>query len=108
MQKTIMLPRTGLRLALVAALALWATDAALAGSATWKLNPTSGDWNTAANWSPSTVPNGAADTESCLWWRHGIRRQLLEERVAWIYARRARRVGGCCWRASARSSRFSC
>ena len=35
---------------------------AFAGSATWNLNPTNGDWNTAANWTPSTVPNGAADT----------------------------------------------
>jgi autotransporter-associated beta strand protein len=33
-----------------------------AGSATWNLNPTNGDWNTAANWTPPTVPNGSADT----------------------------------------------
>src|SRR4051794_28379241 len=32
-----------------------------AGSATWNLNPTSSDWNTAANWTPTTVPNGPAD-----------------------------------------------
>ncbi|MGH8094737.1 MAG: autotransporter-associated beta strand repeat-containing protein, partial [Chthoniobacterales bacterium] len=32
-----------------------------AGSATWDLNPTSGDWNTATNWTPATVPNGARD-----------------------------------------------
>src|SRR5712691_9214379 len=32
-----------------------------AGSATWNLNPTSGDWNTAANWTPNTVPNGPND-----------------------------------------------
>lgn len=32
-----------------------------AGSATWNLNPTSGDWNTATNWTPATVPNGPAD-----------------------------------------------
>ena len=31
-----------------------------AGSATWNLNPGSGDWNTATNWTPATVPNGAA------------------------------------------------
>jgi autotransporter-associated beta strand protein len=30
-----------------------------AGSATWNLNPTSDDWNTATNWMPATVPNGA-------------------------------------------------
>src|SRR4249919_3342757 len=35
---------------------------AQAGSATWNPNPTSGDWNTAANWIPATVPNGPADT----------------------------------------------
>ena len=33
-----------------------------AGSALWNLNPTSGDWNTVANWTPSTVPNGPRDT----------------------------------------------
>jgi len=32
-----------------------------AGSATWSSNPTSGDWNTAANWTPATVPNGPSD-----------------------------------------------
>jgi autotransporter-associated beta strand protein len=32
-----------------------------ADSATWNLNPTSSDWNTAANWSPNTVPNGPTD-----------------------------------------------
>jgi autotransporter-associated beta strand protein len=33
-----------------------------AGSAIWDLNPGSGDWNTATNWTPATVPNGSADT----------------------------------------------
>ncbi len=32
-----------------------------AGSATWKSSSVSGDWNTAANWTPSTVPNGTSD-----------------------------------------------
>jgi autotransporter-associated beta strand protein len=32
-----------------------------ADSATWNLNPTNGDWNTAANWTPQTVPNGPTD-----------------------------------------------
>src|SRR5947208_4772983 len=32
-----------------------------ADSAQWNLNPTSGDWNTAANWTPMTIPNGPAD-----------------------------------------------
>jgi autotransporter-associated beta strand protein len=39
-------------------LALRAADA---GSATWNLNPASGDWNTAANWMPNTVPNAPGD-----------------------------------------------
>jgi hypothetical protein len=30
---------------------------AFAGSATWNLNPTSNDWNTAENWRPQTIPN---------------------------------------------------
>lgn len=34
---------------------------AYADSAQWNLNPTSGDWNRAANWTPMTVPNGPAD-----------------------------------------------
>src|SRR6266513_1288812 len=33
----------------------------LAGSATWSSNPSSGDWNTAANWTPQTVPNSTTD-----------------------------------------------
>jgi autotransporter-associated beta strand protein len=33
-----------------------------AGSATWLLDPTSSDWNTPANWTPPSVPNGPADT----------------------------------------------
>jgi autotransporter-associated beta strand protein len=31
------------------------------GSATWKLDPSSSDWNTAVNWDPATVPNGSHD-----------------------------------------------
>ena len=34
----------------------------LAGSATWKKNPSSGDWNTAINWTAGGPPNGPADT----------------------------------------------
>jgi autotransporter-associated beta strand protein len=36
-------------------------NSADAGSAEWNLNPTSDDWNTAANWTPATVPNGSSD-----------------------------------------------
>jgi len=35
---------------------------AYAGSATWNLNPVSGDWYTPANWTPETVPSGELDT----------------------------------------------
>jgi len=37
------------------------SEALQAGSAVWKLAPTSEDWNTAANWTPETVPNDPAD-----------------------------------------------
>ncbi len=43
------------------ALLFLANGTAQGGSATWNLNPTSGDWNTAANWTPATVPNGLSD-----------------------------------------------
>ena len=42
-------------------LSLGALNAAYADSATWTLNPISSDWNTAANWTPATVPNGPND-----------------------------------------------
>jgi autotransporter-associated beta strand protein len=35
---------------------------AYANSAQWDLDPISGDWNTAANWTLMTVPNGPSDT----------------------------------------------
>jgi hypothetical protein len=31
-------------------------------STQWDLDPISGDWNTAANWTPNGVPDGPADT----------------------------------------------
>ena len=42
-------------------LSLGALSAVYADSATWNLNPTSGQWNTATNWTPATIPNGPAD-----------------------------------------------
>ncbi len=48
--------------AMVLTLSLGVLSAVYAGSATWSTNPGTGDWNTAANWSPRTVPNGPADT----------------------------------------------
>jgi autotransporter-associated beta strand protein len=47
---------------LFSAFCLLLSNFAYAGSATWKLSPASGDWNTAANWTPATVPNGPSDT----------------------------------------------
>src|SRR6516165_10216804 len=41
---------------------LLSRQGSFAGSATWNLSPTSGDWNTPANWTPATVPNGPNDT----------------------------------------------
>src|SRR5438874_13124680 len=44
-----------------ALLLLVAQRHSLAGSATWATNPISGDWNTAANWRPQTVPDTSSD-----------------------------------------------
>src|SRR5450432_1423925 len=48
--------------ATAALLLLLSAASTFAGSATWNLNPTSGDWDTATNWTPATIPNGPADT----------------------------------------------
>ena len=48
--------------AIVLTISLGALSAVHAGSATWSANPINGNWNTAANWMPNTVPNGPADT----------------------------------------------
>src|SRR6266487_3684965 len=53
--------KTFLQTILAVAISVLALIIAHAGSATWDLNPGSGDWNTAANWTPETVPNGPAD-----------------------------------------------
>ena len=54
--------RNRLRFLITAALLLLAAQQpSLAGSATWSSNPTSGEWNTAANWTPQTVPNSTTD-----------------------------------------------
>jgi hypothetical protein len=50
--------------AIVLMLSLGAVSAVYANSATWSLNPTSSDWNTAANWTPPTVPNAPQDVAS--------------------------------------------
>src|SRR6266567_6281850 len=53
--------RLGFLLIPLAVACLVFSPTAQAGSATWRLNPASGDWNTASNWSPATVPNGSSD-----------------------------------------------
>ncbi len=54
--------KTFLQTILAVAISVLAPIVAHAGSATWDLNPGSGTWNTAANWTPMTIPNGPADT----------------------------------------------
>ena len=54
------LPLTLMYLCFVAAIGV--SNSVRAGSATWDLNPSSGDWNTATNWTPATAPNGSAHT----------------------------------------------
>lgn len=49
-------------ISLMGLIGLLAVNAAGAGSATWSSTPGTGDWNTAGNWTPTTVPNGAGDT----------------------------------------------
>ena len=51
-----------LNLIIFAALSFAGQRHSLAGSATWAINPINGDWNTAANWVPQTVPNMSSDT----------------------------------------------
>jgi hypothetical protein len=47
--------------ALRCSLILLVPSATYAIDAQWNLDPISGDWNTAANWTPNDVPNGPAD-----------------------------------------------
>jgi autotransporter-associated beta strand protein len=54
------LPLAPVYLCFVAAIGI--SNSARAGNATWDVNPGSGDWNAAANWTPATVPSGSGDT----------------------------------------------
>jgi autotransporter-associated beta strand protein len=51
---------TAKRLVTLLAIAI-IVPATFAGSASWSSNPVSSDWNTAANWTPPTIPNTQAD-----------------------------------------------
>jgi autotransporter-associated beta strand protein len=53
--------KTFLQTILAVAISVLAPIVAQAASATWDLNPSSDDWNTDANWTPMTVPNGSTD-----------------------------------------------
>src|SRR5439155_16862419 len=59
-------PHFGARLLIVIPVVLLfvlvAGSTSFAGSATWKAAPATGDWNTAANWMPATIPNSPTDT----------------------------------------------
>jgi len=48
--------------AAILTLLLSTPSSSFAGSATWKASPASRDWFTATDWTPTTVPNGPADT----------------------------------------------
>lgn len=61
-ESVVRLGKARLIVLLLPVLVFSAATPAFAGSATWKTNPSSSDWNTARNWSPMTVPNGASDT----------------------------------------------
>lgn len=52
-------PMKSLRLILPSLFVILVQQAALANNATWNANPTSGDWDTATNWTPNTVPGDA-------------------------------------------------
>jgi autotransporter-associated beta strand protein len=47
--------------AMVLTVMVGALSAVYADSAIWSMSPISNDWNTAANWTPNTVPNGPDD-----------------------------------------------
>ena len=57
--RSALFPRRTLFLLL--SLCLLSPRSARAGSGTWLLDPVNNDWNTAANWSSGTVPNGPDD-----------------------------------------------
>src|SRR6266436_6196527 len=48
--------------AAILTLLLSTASSSFAGSATWKATPATGNWSTASNWTPATVPNGPNDT----------------------------------------------
>jgi autotransporter-associated beta strand protein len=55
-------PLRSIARAFLLTLLLGTASSSFAGSATWKKSPATNDWQTAANWTPRTVPNGPLDT----------------------------------------------
>ena len=53
--------RTPMMAAIRCSLMFLVPSVTYAMSAQWDLDPISGDWNTAANWTPTGIPNGPAD-----------------------------------------------
>lgn len=62
MKKSTRQIKLGLSLVTTVFAVFWITPDLRAGSAQWSSSPSSGDWNTANNWTPATVPNGSSDT----------------------------------------------
>ena len=56
------LPVASTVIAAILTLVLSTGSSTFAGSATWKASPADGNWGSASNWTPATVPNGPADT----------------------------------------------
>lgn len=59
MKRSLLLFAAGL---LPACIVMLGIQTSQAGSARWKASPATGDWNTATNWMPQTIPNGPSDT----------------------------------------------
>ena len=51
-----------MKISLFSVLLLLSANAIQAGSASWKVNPPTNNWNSASNWTPATIPNSSSDT----------------------------------------------
>jgi autotransporter-associated beta strand protein len=61
-ERVLRLPREPIFLLIATVILLFTIGSAFAGSATWSASPANGNWNSASNWSPMTVPDGPDDT----------------------------------------------
>src|ERR1019366_7407668 len=62
LNRTRKVPGKVLAAILVFSVLIFSIQISRAGSAQWATTPNTGDWNTATNWTPGTVPNSPADT----------------------------------------------